>query len=313
MIKTGVLGSGWHEANAALLKLLVHHPDVELKWVCGDEDDVSNRLDDIIPSLKGETSLECTEEPAFDDVDVVFVALESPLSLDQVVEEMNGRFKVIALYDPIEEPAPAMPELLYGIPELNRKHIVHDCNGVICPNPIAYIATLALLPLAKNLMLNSDITIAVIEGHKTATNGLSAELRRDTLYAQQIADELRNTLQTVQTSFNKRTNLIHFVNDATDASIATITVDCNTYLDVVKSLYEDYYDDHNFVFLTDETDFSCLELEKSSKCLLLLERNEGKLIITVALDNVCKATVGVAVHNMNLLFGLHERVGLLAF
>lgn len=298
--------------NATLLKVLVHHPDVELIWVCGEEDDASVRLDTMIPSLMGETSLVCTDEPTFDDVDVVFVALESPIPLGQVVEESKGRFKVIALHDPLIENTPEVEGLLYGVPELNRRYIVHDCEGVVCPNPAAYLATLALIPLAKNLMLNSEINISMVQGNKVIMRGLSDDVCIDTQSSPAIVNELKHTLQGVQTSFNKGINIVHFVNDASDTTSAVITVDSNTDIDVIESLYNDYYDDHNFVFITDEI-IPCQDFVNSSKCLLYMERVEGKLIITATFNNLIKGIVGVAVHNMNLLFGLHERVGLLAF
>ena len=311
MIKIGVLGSSLEAMNGALLKLLAHHPDVEIKWLYGGEDDAFTRLEDIIPSLKGETSLEYTDNPTFDDVDAVFYALRTDCPLDRVVEEMQDRYKVIVLYNPVFEDVREVPGLLYGVPELNRKHIVHDCNGVYCPNPVAYLATLALLPLAKNLMLNSDITVGIVEGMKFMMYEQAGHVHPNIHFIEPIVNELRNTLQTVQTSFNKDINLLHFVNDSSDSTIATITVNSNTDIEVIKSLYNDYYDDHNFVFLTESNRLNMRD--KSSKCLLHLERIGGKLVITASFDNLIKGIVGVAIHNMNLLFGLHERVGLLAF
>ena len=37
---------------------------------------------------------------------------------------------------------------------------------------------------------------------------------------------------------------------------------------------------------------------------------DGKLLIVWVIDNLLKGAWGQAVHNMNLLFGLHERTGL---
>ena len=41
-----------------------------------------------------------------------------------------------------------------------------------------------------------------------------------------------------------------------------------------------------------------------------LEKHEDKLLIVSVIDNLLKGASGQAVHNMNLLFGLHEKTGL---
>ena len=41
-----------------------------------------------------------------------------------------------------------------------------------------------------------------------------------------------------------------------------------------------------------------------------LVKEGDKLLIVSVIDNLLKGASGTAVHNMNLLFGLHERVGL---
>ena len=38
--------------------------------------------------------------------------------------------------------------------------------------------------------------------------------------------------------------------------------------------------------------------------------SDGKLVITSVIDALLKGSAGNAVHVMNLLFGLHEKVGL---
>ena len=52
------------------------------------------------------------------------------------------------------------------------------------------------------------------------------------------------------------------------------------------------------------------QVVNTNKCLLYLEKHDGKLLIVSVIDNLLKGASGQAVHNMNLLFGLHERVGL---
>ncbi len=48
----------------------------------------------------------------------------------------------------------------------------------------------------------------------------------------------------------------------------------------------------------------------TNKCIIHLDRIDGKLLITTVIDNLLKGGAGTAVHNMNLLFGLQETTGL---
>lgn len=48
----------------------------------------------------------------------------------------------------------------------------------------------------------------------------------------------------------------------------------------------------------------------TNKCLLYLQKIEDRLLIVSMIDNLLKGASGQAVHNMNLMFGLEETVGL---
>ena len=54
------------------------------------------------------------------------------------------------------------------------------------------------------------------------------------------------------------------------------------------------------------------DVENTNKCLLVLSKEEGSGEVTVigVMDGLLKAGVGNAVHAMNLMFGLYERIGL---
>ena len=86
---------------------------------------------------------------------------------------------------------------------------------------------------------------------------------------------------------------------------------CSIDLDMLRSLYEEYFDDHNFVFLVDRP-VGVADVENTNKCLIRLSRDEGSGQVTVVavMDGLIKAGVGNAVHAMNLMFGLYECIGL---
>ncbi len=48
----------------------------------------------------------------------------------------------------------------------------------------------------------------------------------------------------------------------------------------------------------------------TNKCLLHVQKTGQKVVVSAVLDDSMKGSASVAVHVMNLLFGLQERVGL---
>jgi N-acetyl-gamma-glutamyl-phosphate reductase len=91
--------------------------------------------------------------------------------------------------------------------------------------------------------------------------------------------------------------------------MAVAYIDCPVDLDHIRKIYEEYYDDHNFTFITDKAP-DLKDVVNTNKCIIHLEKVGDKLLVTSVIDNLLKGAAGTAVHNMNLLFGLHERVGL---
>lgn len=309
MIKAGIIGSD-DSAAAILIKVLLQHPDVELIWVCDAEP--SLRLDSIYPYLTGDTDLTTTPNPDFTEVDVVFITSLHAMSPDVMAQHFNDTLRVVDLTGHFkcaggDEQSP----FVYGLSELNRKRMVHDCLHVVCPSTVSHVVSLALLPLAKNLMLNKDIHATVIEGNDGNMSDRDILLALDT-HPEGYVQEIKTNLGQLQTSFRSDVLLSVFRCKALRGALATLTVDCPTSLEVVRQLYDDYYDDHHFTFVIDQQP-SLENVAGTNKCLMSLEKNGNKLLITAVIDNRIKGKAGTAVHDMNLLFGLQELVGLMAF
>ena len=186
------------------------------------------------------------------------------------------------------------------------------------PGCFATAIQLALLPLAKNLLLNSEIHVHAITGSTGAGQKPSPtshfSWRNDNIsiykpFNHQHLAEIRQSLSKLLTSFAAPINFIPVRGNFSRGIFATLYLDCPVELELLKELYNNYYEDHNFTFLTDRMP-DLKQVVNTNKCLLYLEKHEGKLLIVSVIDNLLKGASGQAVHNMNLLFGLHERVGL---
>ena len=292
MIKAGVYGAR-NEVTATLVKILLFHPDVNLIWVCDGQP--ATRLDKLYPWLTGDTDLETVSELSeeLDEVDVVLFA-RVPSTKELNALSLNDDVKVIDVtgrYNLDED-------VTYGLGEINRKLLVHDCFKVAIPDAVAHAIELALLPLAKNLMITTNVAVNV---------------QGDAFDIPSTQREVCRLLKGVQSSF------VHDVSitcetpaQASTAILVTASLGCRTDMEVLRDLYENYFDDHNFTYIIDYKPQASHVLG-TNKCLLHLERIGDELQVTAAIDGRLKGCAGNAVHNLNLLFGLHERVGLETF
>lgn len=314
MIKAGIIGGAGYTAGE-LIRILLNHPDVELIWV-NSSSNAGNPISSVHQGLIGETDLIFTSSTPFNEVDVIFFCtphgeskkfIEShDIPEDLKIVDLSQDFRLEGDHD-----------FIYGLPEINRKYIIRG-KRVANPGCFATAIQLALLPLAKNLLLNSDINITAITGSTGAGVKPSAtshfSWRNDNIsvykpFKHQHLAEIKQTLKSLQNSFNSEINLIPMRGCFSRGIFVAAYLDCPIALDEIKKLYEEYYEDHRFTFISDKMP-DLKDVINTNKCILHLEKEGNKLLIISVIDNLLKGASGQAVHNMNLLFGLHERVGL---
>lgn len=292
MIKAGIIGGDSHKA-AELIRLLINHPDVDIAWIHnpaapGRPVSFTHR------GLTGETDIRFTTDLDLDSADVVFSCLshgQTSTLLDHTALPPSLRF--IDLSGDFLA-ANSNSGFIYGLPELNRKAMVRGALRVAIPSSIAMALSLALLPLAKNLMLNNPVQAAAL----TPPSSLAS-----------CHDETSEVLRSLQSSFHAPINIVSCFVPRSRNTVITATTTSAVAIDQLTNLYNDYYDDHRFTFVVD-TPATAGDIANTNKCLISLRKTGDRLIINTAIDSFLKGAAGNAVHCMNLLFGLHERVGL---
>lgn len=316
MIKAGIIsGSGY--VAGELIRLLIHHPDVELTFVQSGSN-AGKRIDTVHRGLTGDTEMTFIPEAPLAEADVVFLCKPHGRSREFLESvDLPEDLRVIDLS--IDHRIKSEDnDFVYGLPELNRKAIVRGARHVANPGCYATAIELSLLPLAKNLLLNNDIHVTAISG----STGLGAK-PRDTnhfswrhdnvapyrVLAHQHIPEIRQTLTALQSSFTSAVNFIPVHGPFPRGIMAVSYTDTAMDLDMIRSLYEEAYSDHSFTHITDRTP-DLHDVVNTNKCLIHLDKAGSKLVVTTVIDNLLKGAAGTAVHNMNLLFGLHETVGL---
>lgn len=293
MIKAGITGGESRRAGE-LIRLLIFHPDVELIWVHTASPVAANsRLSALHRGLDGDCNMNFSGgTPRLDEIDVLFMCqdadgVEQFLAANEIPEDL----KIINLSD-------LRPEgFVYGLPELNRKAMVRGATRATVPSAVASAVVTPLLPLAKNLMLKSPVTVKVGRGVIDASLGDALD------------GEIVEALREFQSTFDGDIDLSVENGEWPRGTIIEATVETESTLGELAELYSDFFDDHKLTYILNRrTDV--LDVVNTAKCLISLDIDGNKLVVTAVIDGLLKGAASTAVHCMNLLFGLYERTGL---
>ena len=318
MIKAGIIGGAGYTAGE-LIRLLLNHPDVEISWIHSTSN-AGNPVTDIHQGLSGETTLRFSDTTDWSEVDVVFFCTphgqsrtflkENPIPENIKIIDLSNDFR---LKDSENE-----HDFVYGLPEYNRKPMVRGAKHVANPGCFATAIQLALLQLDKNHLIKSDIHVTAITGSTGAGVKPSAtshsSWRNDNVsiykpFRHQHLGEIKQTMRELQPDFDAEINFVPVRGCFSRGIMAIVYLDIEEDIETIRNLYEEAYEDHSFTFITDKQ-ADLKDVVNTNKCIIHLEKVDGKLLITSVIDNLLKGASGTAVHNMNLLFGLSERTGL---
>ena len=138
MLAVGVVG-GTGYTGAELLRLLVSHPQVELKYVTSRSES-GMKVADLFPNLRGHTDV-CFTEPnaeTLSECDIVFFATPNGTAMKMVPELLDKGARVIDLaadfrlkdaavwkqwYGMDHACTDVLADAVYGLPEMNREQI----------------------------------------------------------------------------------------------------------------------------------------------------------------------------------------------
>lgn len=315
MIKVGIIGGAGYTAGE-LIRILLNHPDAELTFV-NSSSNAGNKLCSVHEGLIGETDMTFTDQLPLDQIDVLFFCTaHGDTKKFMEANTLPEGLKVIDLSMDYRLETEGNP-FIYGLPELNRRAI---CKSQYVANPgcFATAIQLALLPLAKNLMLNDDIYVNAITGSTGAgvKPGATSHYswRNDNMsvykpFTHQHLPEIIQSVRHLQNSFDSRINFIPYRGCFARGIFATVIVRNTNNLPELEKIYREYYEDDSFVHIVSEP-IDLKQVVNTNKCLIHLEKHDDQLMVVSCIDNLLKGASGTAVHNMNLLFNLEETTGL---
>ena len=318
MLQVGIIGGAGYTAGE-LIRLLIHHLKAEINFVYSTSN-AGNKVSVIHQDLVGSTSMKFTDT-INSDVDVLFLCLghgNSTAFLEK--NTFSEKTKIIDLSNDFRLKKDEVFDgktFVYGLPELQKEKI-KSADYLANPGCFATALQLALLPLADKGKLNDDVHINATTGATGAGTSLSKTTHfawRDNNFSyykpftHQHLGEIHQTVNQLQNNFDSEIIFMPNRGNFSRGIFATIYTKFEGGLEDAKSIYNKYYEDAEFTFVSDE-DLHLKQVVNTNKCLIHLHKHGNKLLITSIIDNLLKGASGQAIQNMNLMFGFEESEGL---
>lgn len=316
-IKIGITGGAGY-TGGELIRLLIQHPAAELVFV-QSKSNAGKPLYAVHADLLGETEQFFSADIS-SDIDVLFLCLghgEARAFLAQ--NQIDKAIRIIDLSQDFRlsgTDAFNDRNFVYGLPELNRDEI-RNAKNIANPGCFATAIQLGLLPLAKSGLLN-EVHTTGITGSTGAGQSLSAtshfSWRANNIQAyktlsHQHLEEIGQSLKQLQPDGDIEVNFVPWRGDFTRGIFVSSQMKMEEELRDLVNLFTEYYHDHPFVNITNDAVF-LKQVVNTNKCIIQLEKVDGRLVVHSVIDNLLKGASGQAVQNMNLMFGLEEREGL---
>ena len=339
MIKAAVLGATGY-AGIELVRLLSNHPEVEIKFL-GSQSFDGKKISEVYKNFDHVLDVEC-KELDLDEVskcDVAFTALPHGASKTVIPSLIEKGIKVIDLsgdfrYDDIkvyekwygqEHSSPELlEEAVYGLCELHREKIK---GARLIGNPGCYTtcSILGAAPLlAKGWGESKNIIIDAKSGVTGAGRGLNLAYHfcecTENTKAYKIATH-RHTSEIEQelTKLAGEEILVSFTPHLIPQKrgiYSTIYINLKEKhtTEEVVNIYKEFYKDEYFVRVNDLGEIPETKHTAGSNFVdigVVVDERLQRAVVTSTLDNVVKGAAGQAVQNMNLIFGLDEKTGLM--
>src|SRR5678809_1780049 len=331
-IKVGIFGGSGY-GGSELLRILLFHPDAELIFVTANEQ-AGKSIGEVHRNLNGLTQLNFVKEPEdLSNIDCVFLALPHGQAMD-IVPRLPANVKAIDLSGDFrlrdqnvfekhyKQPHTAMhaqAEFVYGLTETNREAI-RDARLIANPGCFATATLLGLAPLVANHLLSGRVIVDA----KTGSSGSGAKAAANTHHPQRMTSfyaytpfthqhvpEIEQELEHVGDWTNELVFMTHSLPVARGI-FASIYAELKneTTESEVNDLFTDFYRDSFFVRLVKGSpDINWVKT--TNFCDIGFAARGNQVVVFSALDNLVKGAAGQAIQNMNLMFGLDEKTGLM--
>lgn len=337
-MKIGIIGATGY-AGQQLVCLLANHPKAEIEFLVSNSY-VGIEYSDIYRNFKNRIDKKCISIEQVDDylnsIDVVFIALPHGKSMNLVPKFIDAGIKVIDfgadyrikkqdVYEKwynLEHQSPNLLETaVYGLPELYKEKIK---SAKLVANPGCY-PTASILGLAPLLNSNSVDENSIIIDAKSGVSGAGRSLNTATLYgetnesikAYSLASHRHTPEIKQELSFQCQKDVSvlftpHLV-PMNRGILATCyaTLKENITEEEVLGLYYNFYKEQPFIRVSmDLPETRWVRNTNYCDISFRIDKDSNRIIVVSAIDNLMKGAASQAVHNMNIMCGLEENMGL---
>lgn len=337
-MKTGIIGATGY-AGQQLVSLLANHPAVTIDFLVSNSY-VNQEYSDVYKNFRNRINKKFISIDKVDEylpsTDIIFVAIPHGKSMHIIPKFLKAGIKVVdfgadyrlksqSTYEKWYNLEHASPHFLeaavYGLPELHKADI---SSAQLIANPGCYptASILSIAPLAKDKLI--DPTSIIIDA-KSGVSGAGRSLNTATLYGEanetlkayslithrhtpEIAQELSNLYQDdVSVLFAP-----HLV-PMNRGILTTCYAKLNQPYTEAKlfEMYENFYSTHPFIRISKELP-ETRWVRNTNFCdiSLRVDTSTNRVIVVSAIDNLMKGAASQAVHNMNIMCGFDETLGL---
>lgn len=337
MIKVGIVG-GTGYTGVELLRLLAQHPQAEVAVITSRSEE-GVKVADMYPNLRGHydgLAFSVPDVSTLGRCDVVFFATPHGVAHALAGELLATGTKVIDLsadfrlqdaeewakwYGQPHGAPELLPEAVYGLPEVNREAI-KQARLIAVAGCYPTATQLGFLPLLEQGLANPATLIADCKsgvsgaGRGASVGSLLCEagesMKAYSVNGHRHLPEIRQGLrraagQDVGLTFVPHlTPMIRGIHATLYATVVDRGVD-------LQALYEQRYANEPFVdVLPAGSHPETRSVRGANVCRIAVHRPQGGDLVVVlsVIDNLVKGASGQAIQNMNILFGLDERLGL---
>jgi len=336
MIKVGIIGANGY-TGYELMRMLATHPKARVVYAAS-RSNAGTPVTHLYPSLQGAYG-----DMLFDAIDVeacakacdvVFTALPHGVSAETcatILKAGKKNIKVIDLsadfrYDNIglfnktygiEHPATELNQTaVYGLCELFRDNI-KGAHMVANPGCYPTASILALYPLVQEKLVNPEGIIIDAKSGATGAGRQAQEafslcesgenFKAYSVTVHRHSSEIAEKLGADGLLFTP--HLLPVKRGILATVYATL---CSGITEThIKTAYAKYYKNEPFVRVGDDIP-ELKYVVNSNECRIgfRVDKASGRIVIVSAIDNLIKGASGQAIQNMNILFGLDEKMGL---
>lgn len=327
-------GSGY--GGSELLRILLFHPNVEIVIATANEQ-AGRLVSDVHRNLLGLTDLIFKTAPddlsSIGDIDLAFLALPHGQALN-IVPKLDEKTKVVDLsgdfrlndadifkeaYKFEHTATNLQKKFVYGLTESNRDAI-SKAQYIANPGCFATATALALTPLVISGLLSGKVIVDA----KTGSSGSGAKPAENTHHPQRMnsfyaykpfvhqhVPEIEQHLRMIGDFDSELVFMSHSM-PVSRGIFASCYVETKVPIptDDLMDIYRQYYEGSFFVRMVDGSpDINWVK--NTNFCDIAAHSNGKQIVIFSAIDNLVKGAAGQAVQNMNIMFGLDERTGLI--